>query len=167
MATKIHHKKKKKKAQPLPSSSKSQNNHHHNHKTSIGEKKENNHKTQISEKKEERQRGKPSCRRAKHQAKHTHKLTTANLHKSKPITPIHYTTTHNNPETHANHNPKSQTHNLETYTHANHNPKSQTHNPKAYAHTNHNPNQKPTTRPTPITILNHKFTSNKIKSPCH
>ncbi|KAK7859609.1 hypothetical protein CFP56_004714 [Quercus suber] len=34
----------------------------------------------------------PSCRRAKH--KYTHKPTTANLHKSKSITPIHCTMTH-------------------------------------------------------------------------
>ena len=55
----------------------------------------------------------------------------------------------------------TQTHNPETQDHADHNPKSQTHNPKTHTHTDH----KPTTRPTPITIRNHKFTTHKIKSP--
>ena len=67
--------------------------------TQIGEKKEDNHKTQIGEKKEERQRGKnphpnPPLPIKPPSKTHTHKPTTANLYKSKPIMPIYCTMTH-------------------------------------------------------------------------
>ena len=167
VATKIHHKKKKKKkgpnCLPLP-----------NHKTTTitntkprlaGRKKTIAKPRSVRRKKKGREAN-PSHRQAKHIHTHTHKPTTANLHKSKPIMPIHCTTTHCDPNPQPTIRlPPDSTHTPATIptTHVDHNSKSQTHNPDPHRSQSEITNPQP--RPMPITILNHKSTTHKIKSP--